>query len=151
MTPAQKAALEGVVGRPLTDDEATAIAPLLPNREDNAIATLLSTDRTVLQSKYIGTGTILSKMRGQGGLFMDKLVEVGGQNRDVYWALDLLKAGRFDIGDPASQSQIDALAVAYPDFAVNLQEVKAVGRVAAPITVDEISNALNVAEGRMTL
>lgn len=40
MTPAQQTALESLAGRPLSDDEIAAIDPLLPERNDVAIATL---------------------------------------------------------------------------------------------------------------
>lgn len=143
MTPAQKEALEGVVGRPLTAEEEPVIAAAVALRDDRTITTILSKDRKVLQQKYIGTGTILSKMAGKGGQFMDLLVEVGKVNRDAYWAMDLLKAGRFDIGDPASQTQLDGLAQLYPDFADGIHAVKATGQLDAPVSLNEISEVLN--------
>lgn len=46
MTPAQKTALEGLIlGRSLTDDEVSAIDPLLPGRQDGQIAEVLNAGR----------------------------------------------------------------------------------------------------------
>ena len=48
MTPAQQSALEGIVGRPLTAGDITALDPLVEARNDAGIATYLSTGRTAV-------------------------------------------------------------------------------------------------------
>lgn len=142
------------MGRALSSNEVAAIDPLLAIRNDVAIAAVLSEGRVRLQSKYIGAGTIIAVMRPHGlsgGAFIDQLVAMGATDRDVYWAMDLIKQGRFDIGEPAAQVQMDVLASLLPDFALGLAALKALGQVPDPVNFNHVSDALNVAEGRMTL
>ena len=54
MNTAQQTALETLVGRALTAEEISAIDPLLADRNDSAIATLLSQGRTKLVQHMIG-------------------------------------------------------------------------------------------------
>ena len=49
MTPAQLSALEGVAGRPLTAPEIAAIEPLLPERNDVAIAAIINAGQPPIQ------------------------------------------------------------------------------------------------------
>jgi hypothetical protein len=53
MTPAQKAALEALAGRALSADQIAAINPLLPVRNDVAIAAALSVGRRALISHKV--------------------------------------------------------------------------------------------------
>jgi hypothetical protein len=60
MTPAQQLSLEGLISRELTGDEIAEIDPLLPDRNDVAIAAILSAGRVKTQPTPIGIGTVLS-------------------------------------------------------------------------------------------
>lgn len=153
MTPAQKAALESVAGRSITTDEEAVIRPLLDseNRNDVAIAALLSQDRLRLKSHLIGIGTILEVMGEAGGLFLDALVTAGTQQRMLYWAMVLINNSNLDIGKQATQDQMTALALAMPHFAAGLDALKALGTEVNPIDYNVVSKALNIAEGRMIL
>lgn len=151
MTPAQQTAIESVVGRALTSDEITAILPLLENRNDVAIASLLSVERTRLKSHLIGVGTVLEVMGDTGALFLDALVQAGQQNRTLHWAMVLINNSNLDIGKQATQDQMTGLAQAMPPFAAGLAALKSLGREPDAIDYNKISDALNIAEGRMTL
>lgn len=151
MIPIQQAALEGLVGRELTPEEVVELTPLVIERNDLAIASILSRGMVSLQTKYIGTGTILATMDGQGGAFMDTLVQVGETNRDAYWAMDLIKMGRFDVGDQSSQNQIKGLAQAFPIFAEGLNKLMKLGQVSEIIHFSSVSDVLNKAMGIPTL
>ncbi len=156
MTPEQKAALEGVVGRALTGPEIAAIEPLLEVRNDVAIAAILSVGRKRLVSKLIGVGTIIATFGScvpplSGGAFLDALVEVGVANRDAHWAMNLIERSNFDIGEPASQYQMMQMSVALPAFAPGLMALRGLAQAPNPIEYNVVSNALNVAEGRMML
>lgn len=147
MTPAQQQALEALIGRGLTSEELDALeAPVLA-RNDSEVARILSAGCYRLQSRYIGTGTILAVMKGKGGQFLDTLVQVGQTNRDAYWSLDLIKLGRFDIGEVASQAQIDGLIASFPQFTEGLEDLKKLGQEQNSIHFDAVSTALNIAMG----
>src|SRR5438874_5994248 len=106
MTPDQKAALEGLVGRSLTDEEVTNIQPLLDVRNDVAIAALLSVGKTKLVPCMVGYGTVMEcfAFAGlSGGGFLDAIVTLGENDRDVGWAVKLLDRGALDIGRTATR------------------------------------------------
>lgn len=151
MTPAQQSALEGLVGRALTEVEVAQIDILLQNRNDVAIAAILSKGRVKVQSKEIGIGTILDVMAPNGGIFLDNLVALGETDRNVYWSMDLLKQGRFDIGMPGSRAQVSALAQANPSLQPGIAALLATAEVPDQINFNAVSTALNIAEGRITL
>lgn len=150
----QIAALEGLAGRGLTDTEKSALEPLVAQRNDVAIAAAISAGRYSLQKTYIGSGTILATLKkcgSSGGMFLDQLAAIGEQNRDAYWAMDLIKQGRFDLGEQAAQNQVAELAQAMPEHAAGLQALAALARIPELIDLNSVSAALNKAEGRMVL
>lgn len=151
MTPEQQAALEGLVERALTEAEITLIDALLPGRNDVEIAAILSAGRTKAQPKEIGIGTILAVMVPDGGVFLDNLNALGATDRNVYWSMELIRQGRFDIGMPAARTQVQALADDNPSLADGIAALLAVGEAPDPIHLNGVSDALNRAEGRMTL
>ncbi len=154
MTPAQQTALEAVVGRALGVPELEQIEPYIAdpdNRNDVEIAALLSVGRTRTQSQRIGVGTVLATLGAGGGAFLDALVQVGQLNRNVYWAMELIRASNFDIGMPATRAQMQTLATAVPAVAGGIAALLELGLVPDPLPVSAISHALNIAEGRMTL
>lgn len=151
MTPEQIVALESLVGRALTVEESAELAPLIELRNDVGIAAVLSNGRIAVQSKMIGIGTILMALAPYGGDFLDGLTALGATDRNVFWSMELLKAGTFDIGLPGTRAQLDALMTAYPALAGGLGALLATAEVAAPVQFNAVSDALNRAEGRMTL
>lgn len=67
MSPEQKAALEALVGRALTDDEVPAIDAHLPARDYDAVAAILNAERRrTVQPTYIGDGAVSDTMGASG-------------------------------------------------------------------------------------
>ena len=116
MAPTQQAALEGLVNRDLSADEITAIDLLLGDRNDVAIAAILSVGRTRIESKQIGRGTILAVMAPMGGLFLGTLRDIGDtrprtiDSANVAEVVGLIDRGEFDIGMEASRVKLQFVA-----------------------------------------
>ena len=150
MTPAQQTALESLACRPLSDDEIAAIDPLLPDRNDVAIAALLPPKVTIV-STPIGIGTILAVLAPNGGAFLDALESTGVSDPNVKWALKLIEQSNFDVGMAATRAQMIAFAQAVPAFSDGITALLATAERANPINYNADSDALNIAEGRITL
>lgn len=151
MNVAQQGALERIVGRPLTSGEIAQINPLLSDRRDIEIAAILSAERRKVASREIGIGTILMALAPFGGQFLDGLAALGETDRNVYWSMELLKAGSFDIGLPGTRQQLTALRESNPELADSLNTLMALAEVPDAIDSRFVSDELNVAEGRITL
>lgn len=157
MTPDQQAALESLIARPLTAGEIAAIDPHLPDRNDVAIAAILSAGRMAPVSSPIGIGTVLAVMAPLGGGFLSSLRDIGAMrpqtpdSANVEWTLELIRAGKFDVGLPVTRAQLQAFAAKTPAMAEAIGKLLAVAEAASPIEFNAVSDALNVAEGRMTL
>lgn len=151
MTSAQQAALEALVGRSLTADEIASIDSLLPTRNDVAIAAVLSVGRVKVQSMRIGIGTILATMRPNGGVFLDALETLAATDSNVKWTLKLIEASNFDIGLTATREELATFATANPTLADEITALLAVAESADPIHYNAVSDALNIAEGLLTL
>ena len=151
MTPAQQSALEALVGRVLTAIEIAAIDPLLPARNDVAIAAVLSADRVRIEPKRVGIGTILATMRPNGGAFLDALEQLAATDSNVKWTLKLIEQSNFDIGLPATREELIAFAGEHPALTANIQALLAVAEISDPIHYNAVSDALNIAEGRLVL
>ena len=139
MTPAQQTALETLAGRALVPGE-LALAAI---RNDAGLAEALSVGRKVPASKLIGVGTIQATIGKGAGAFLDGLVTLGQTDRDVYWAMELIKAGNLDIGMPETRAQILTLATETPSIADACNAILAVAMVDDPISVDTVSAILN--------
>ena len=150
MTPAQQGALESLAGRELTAAEVAAIEPFLVDRNDVAIAALLPPKVTVV-STPIGIGTILATLAPNGGAFLDALESAGQSDPNVKWALKLIEQSNFDVGMASTRAQMVAFAQAAPAFADGIAVLLATAERAEPIHYNAVSDALNIAEGRMTL
>ena len=150
MTPAQQTALESLAGRPLSEDEIAAIEPLLPERNDVAIAALLPPKVSIV-STPIGIGTILATLAPNGGAFLDALESAGTSDPNVKWALKLIEQSNFDVGMSATRAQMVAFAQAAPAFADGIAALLATAERSEPIHYNAVSDALNIAEGRLTL
>lgn len=151
MTPAEKAALEALVGYELNAEQVVQIDQYLPARNDVEIAKILSTDRKQLYPRKIGIGTILSVLAPTGGAFLNAMQAKGAMDPNVFWAMELLRQGEFDIGSAAAQIQIGALANATPDLANQLNVIRQLGFLPDPLDFNKVSDALNVAQGLETL
>lgn len=152
MTPEQLQALESVRGSALTQDQIDRAEAFLAERNDVELARIVSEGRTKLKSHLIGVGTILGAFAGKGGEFLDTLATIGQSNRDVYWLLESnIKRGAFDIGEPASRAGMQAMAAQLPEYAAGIAALLALGVEPDPVHYNRVSDALNVAEGRMTL
>lgn len=151
MTPSQQLALEGLISRSLAVDEIAAIDLLLPERNDVAIAAILSTGRVKSQPTPIGIGTVLAVMAPSGGEFLNALESMGASDANVKWAIKMIEQSTFDVGHPVTRAQLEAFAGAAPEMAAAVGALLAVAEVADPIHYNAVSDALNIAEGRVTL
>ena len=151
MTPAQQTALENLVARALSAAEIAAIAPHLAARNDVAIAEILSTGRVRVEPMRIGIGTILATMRPNGGAFLNALEALAASDASVKWTLKLIEQSNFDIGLAATREELTTFAAAHPALAGNIAALLAVAEQPDPIHYNAVSDALNVAEGRLTL
>lgn len=150
MTPAQQFALESVAGQSLTAEQIAAIEPYLADRNDVAIASILPA-KVVIVSTPIGIGTILAVLAPNGGAFLDALEAAGQSDPNVKWALKLIEQSNFDVGMAATRAQMVAFAQAAPVFADGIAALLATAERAEPIPYNAVSDALNIAEGRITL
>lgn len=157
MTPAQQSALETVAGRMLTAGDIAAIDPLLPARNDVEIALILSAGRTKTQPTPIGIGTVLAVMAPSGGMFLHGLRQMAAlqppteDSANIEWSLEMIKQGTFDVGHPVTRAQLAAFAQSQPAMEQAITALLSVAEVADPIHYNAVSDALNIAEGRMTL
>ena len=150
MTPAQQFALESVAGQSLTAEQISAIEPYLADRNDVSIAALLP-PKVMLVSTPIGIGTILATLAPNGGAFLDALETAGASDPNVKWALKLIEQSNFDVGFGATRQQMQAFAQATPAFADGIAALLATAEHSEPINYNAVSDALNIAEGRLVL
>ena len=146
----QQTALENLVDKKLTQEEIDLIEPFLSIRDDVSIANLLPKKR-VLVSTPIGIGTILAFLAPSGGAFLDALEAVGQSDPNVKWALKLIEQSNFDIGMPATRAQMKAFAQAAPQFAEGIALLLTLAEKEERVHYNAVSDALNIAEGRLTL
>ena len=151
MTPAQQTALEGLVGRSLTTEEITSLDLLLPLRNDVAIAAILSVGRVITRPTPIGIGTVLAVMAPAGGDFLNALESIGAADSNVKWALKMIEQGTFDVGHQVTRAQLNDFAIKAPAMSAAIAALMSVAESPDPIQVGAVSDALNIAEGRMTL
>jgi hypothetical protein len=86
-------------------------ADALKRRDCGELAALLSVGRTKVIDYSIGYGTVLEVLGAEAGAaFLDGLTDLAAASSPVKWALKLLDLGELNIGSPATQAQLDALA-----------------------------------------
>jgi len=151
MTLAQQTALEAVACRALTSEEIQVLDPLVSLRNDVEISKILSRGRIKVQPSTIGIGTVLAVMAPSGGEFLNALESTGATDANVKWALKMIEQSTFDVGHPVTRSQLAAFAAANPTMTTAVNVLMAVAEVADPIHYNVVSDALNIAEGRLTL
>lgn len=167
MTPAHKTALEGLIARALTAPEVDAITPLLANpddRNDVAVAAVLSAGRVRLQSRMIGERGIMAALgtvEGEACLAAFEAFAAttlpaehplkahhAGIKRMLSW---LKTDAGLDIGTPQAGQLLGIMAQLGILEGAWVVTIMALAQVADPIAVADVSRALNAAEGRMQL
>ena len=116
----QLAALPDLVGRELTDAELAALPALLDARNDVAIAALLSVARVKHGPTQIGPGTIVAVLDEAGGALLDDLQALGQTDRVVYWAMNPINRGAFDLSVPAARASLVNLKAKMPSHAASI-------------------------------
>lgn len=161
MTPDQRAAIESAAGRALTAGELVAIDSLLAARNDVQIAAIISAGRVRVVSHLIGERGILDVLGPVAGdAFLAALEAItadslpaalqpylGALRRGIAW----LKTDGLDVGSATTRSLLDSLAAAGVVAPESVASIKALAERPEPIHYNLLSDALNVAEGRMTL
>jgi hypothetical protein len=169
MSPEQKAALEALVGRALTDDEVTAIVPYISdpdNRNDVQIAALLPGRPRVVQPFMVSARGLAAAYPGgplaAEAVLMkleaarDASLASGDQSQRVLGSLlrrqlGFLAADGLDFGAPALRAMLDQFALLGVLTEQEASNLKGMASVTDPISVLDVSRALNVAEGRVNL
>lgn len=146
----QQEALESLIDRKLTNDEILLINPYILIRDDVSIANLLP-KKKVLVTTPIGIGTILAFLAPSGGAFLDALEAAGQSDPNVKWALKLIEQSNFDIGMPATREQMKIFAQAAPQFAEGIALLLTLAEREERVHYNAVSDALNIAEGRVML
>jgi hypothetical protein len=126
----------------LAEIQAKCTAEMLANRDDGAIAALVSVGRIKRIKTEVGVGTFLSEFNGLGGDFLNTLESMGASNANIKWTMVLINAGRLDLGNAYLQTQMDALAVALPIYAQGIANMQALGFVDDPVSATQIAQAL---------
>lgn len=147
MTPAQKTALENLVGRSLSAQEESDIDVFLPDRNDVAIAAILSAGRVKSNKREIGNGTVLEVL---GIPSANYLLDAVNTDTNFRYVKPLLEQGRLMIGTSLVRATIKSL-VPSVITAEQADALCSLGLDSDPIHYNRVSDVLNVAEGRMTL
>lgn len=117
--------------------------------DTSAIAAALSDGRTRVESREIGIGTILMVLQPHGGAFLDGLVALGESDRNVYWAMELIRQGRFDVGLQGTRTQMQALAQQMPDLASAFAALLALAEVPDSVGEFDVRRAIFADDGAL--
>lgn len=156
MTPAQQAALETIAGRPLTAEEYVAIDGLLPARNDVEIAAILSGGQPPNQVSIL-VEDVFDVLFASGDYMTLKTAQLQGDPLAVMAFSALADAknigsGKVNLFAPLTAQLFDDLQAANLLTEAGRTALHERGTVAAkPIHYNAISDALNIAEGRLTL
>ena len=152
-------ALQSLVGRALTPDEVVQIEGWLPGRRDDMIAGLLSVGRTQLVSHFASERGILDRYPG-GPVQADALLtKIEAFALSAHPLASIVKrAVKFlgqpeglDLGSPGVQLMLSQLAAGGAITADERAGLIAMATQADPITTNHVSDALNRAQGLMTM
>jgi hypothetical protein len=151
MTPQQQTALEGLVGRALTEAEVEQITPLVAQQgTTQAIADILSAGRTRVVSHFASERGVLERFPG-GALAADALMtKLEGFAATAHPMASIVKralkflaqAEGLDIGSPATLGLIDALQAGGVITAEERNGLRAMATQAAPINEFDVRRAL---------
>lgn len=156
MTPAQQAALETIAGRPLTADEYVAIDGLLPARNDMQIAAILSAGQPPVQIS-ITVDDVFDVLFASGDYMTLKTAQLQGDPLAVMAFSVLADAknigsGKVNLFAPLTAQLFADLQTANLLTDAGRTALHECGTVAAqPIHYNTVSDALNIAEDRLTL
>lgn len=159
MTPAELSALEALAGRALLAPEVEQVDGWLPPRRDDLIAALLSAGRTKLVSHFASERGILDRYPG-GPIAADAMlvkIEAFAQSQHplasiVKRALKFLaQPDGIDLGSSAVQALLGQLAAGNVITADERAGLLAMATQPDPITTHQVSDALNRAQGLLTL
>lgn len=156
MTPEQQNALESVVGRALTLDDIAAIEPLLLNRNDVQIAAILSAGQPDIR-RSIRVEELFQTLYEIGDYVTLKSAEIAGNPLAVFVFAVLKDAktlgpGVVNLDDTQTISLCDQLQEANLISQDGRDALESLSMVRPqPIHYNKVSDALNVAEGRLTL
>lgn len=156
MTPAQQAALEEVVGRVLTSDELTALDDLVSTRKDVEIAAILTAGQP---SRLVSVAVedVFSALYASGDYMTLKTAQLQGSQSAAFAFAVMADAmaigpGKVDFASAQTTNMLDRLQAEALLSAPGRAALLALAtRPAAPIHYNAVSDALNVAEGRLLL
>lgn len=118
---------------------------MIAARDDYSITQRVNAGRIRTQSAIGGIGSILRALGpAAGAAFLDALENLARTQPPIKWAMRMIEAGALDFGDSDVRAQIDSMV---PDLlsADHAAALKALGEVADPVALDDVSRALNVA------
>jgi hypothetical protein len=162
MTAAELAALESLVGRPLIAAETEQIEAHIADpddRRDDLIAALLSVGRTEVRATRVSEAGLLERWPA-GPLAADAfLAKLGAFAATQHAAAGVVRrALRFmatpeglDLGAAATHAMLDMLQAGGVVTADEVSAAKELSRHAAPVSIEQVSRALNLAQGRMVI
>ena len=136
----QQTALEGLVGRVLTEPEIATLSPLVASRSDGAIASVLSVGRTHLVPTEVGNGTILEVLGlGVGNALMDVI----NSETNFRHVKPLVEQGRLRLDTALVRATLQSLV---PALLTQTQANSLLVRAEAPnpISVSVVSDTLNL-------
>lgn len=156
MTPAQQAALEALAGRALSADEQAEIDALLTGRDDVRIAAVLNAGQPP-KLKSLRVEEVFDTLFSTGDYMTMKMAQLEGNPlAGMIFAVladaKTLGPGLVDLQSPVTAellNQLQSAALLSPTGRAALAARSA--ESPAPIHYNAVSDALNVAEGRMTL
>lgn len=162
MTPAERAALEALVGRELSDDESTAIDAYIGDdndRRDDLVAALLSQGRTRYVTTRVSEAGLLERWPTgpvDADAFLQKLETFAQSGHAlsgvVRRALKFLGTPEgLDLGAAATHAMLAQLAGRNVITSDEAARAMSLSQQAAPVALADVSRALNIAQGRMVL
>lgn len=116
-----------------------ACAEAYAARDCAELARIRSVDRIRLKHTAIGIGTILAL--DLGGAFLDTLLAMGANDRDVHWSMTLLDRGALDLGVQKLQDKLALMAAGMPQFANGIAALKALGYEPDPYSAADVAAA----------
>lgn len=172
MTPQQKAALEVLLGGPMSPEQEAEVSPLVDARLDANVSEALSIGRTRIESVLITTRavraieavlprarhallTVLRDAASTTPAWLDPTLTALGIPADDHPAIadDLASAwaalnsftdgGGLDVGSGAARGMLDIIAAAVPASADACVAVKALAEISNPLSVQDVSKVLN--------
>ena len=129
----------------LEEIQAKCSPELIAARDDYTITQTVNAGRVRPQSFTGGIGSIMRALGPvDGATFLDTLEYLAATQPTIKWAMRLIEAGNLDFGDVAVRAQIDGMV---PSLLTTERAaaLKALGEVADPVQLDDVSRALNAA------